>query len=203
METAKAPCAGLAGSAGGDELADFPPAADWPDGSRSRQRGVLPAQEERAAVSPAATAHGEGVDGRQGHLTPVKRRRRGRDVQESAERQSAGCGAGGAGALVRSRARLLKGRITPALLLRKRLRHSAPARGGYAAAQTLRLTYRRRGGRWRANSISRSTQTAERKARAEVRCSRVAGHPLHPTKQCLPPEPPVPEPPVDTCSAKS
>ena len=37
---------------------------------------------------------------------------------------------------------------------------------------TSRLTYRRRGGRWSARNIFRFSQTAERKARAAVRCRR-------------------------------
>src|SRR5690242_10020868 len=44
--------------------------------------------------------------------------------------------------------------------------------------RTLRLTYRRRGGRWSANRIYKSSQTAERKARAAVRCRRFVG-PFH------------------------
>jgi hypothetical protein len=37
---------------------------------------------------------------------------------------------------------------------------------------TSRLTYRRRGGRWRADKIAKFFQCAERKARAAVRCRR-------------------------------
>src|ERR1035441_8151507 len=43
----------------------------------------------------------------------------------------------------------------------------------------LRLTYRRRGGRWSAQMIIEPRQTAERKARAAVRCRRIvkrSGH---------------------------
>src|SRR5713226_3861852 len=43
---------------------------------------------------------------------------------------------------------------------------------------TLRLTYRRRGGTWRANTIFKFSQTGERKAWAAVRCRRLLEYPF-------------------------
>ena len=59
-----------------------------PDGSRSRQRRFLRAQDEQAEISAPATPHGEGIDGRQRHRASHQRRGFGRDVQESAESKS-------------------------------------------------------------------------------------------------------------------
>ena len=60
--------------AGGHRRSDLAPAADQRDGGRGREQRLLRPQDQRAAISEAAIAHGEGVNGRQGHRAPVKRR---------------------------------------------------------------------------------------------------------------------------------